>query len=248
MKRLLVLFALLLTGCGAVRQAAPAPVVQADYYPMQQASFTFTDTDASGAFIGYTFVDMKPLASGSACVNTPSVGKLQTKDAIGAYWGVNAPGAWDEEAYTKHDDGSVWLVGTQGGATVSNPWLPAQLSVSDSGFAILPDTATQGRILAGDTVVQAQARVYSFTQQGVLTFDCLNGKAPESVEQWRVTWKTVNVSTPAYTGTAIAATLQEGAAVTQGYISEIHYFAPDLGLVQVDVYYNGKLIQTDKRH
>jgi hypothetical protein len=219
------------TGCGAVHNTSTStmPPVSTDYFPMIAQSFTMNNYCA-GVACGHTFVTYTPAAD--SCSGLPALNKKQTKDDTRAYWQPGYDQAWDMETYTRQPDGSIMFTATQGGAANTLD-IPNAISITDTGFAILPpDTSNlpQARLV--------QPQVTSYILKGSLTAECLttNTLATVMVEPWTVRWHTVNINTSAYAGKTIAADLMEGAASTGNYISETHYFAPGLGLVQIDFY------------
>jgi hypothetical protein len=217
------------TGCGGVHNTASPPVpISIDYFPMIAQSFTMNNYCA-GAMCGHTFVTYTPAAD--SCSGLPALNKKQTKDDTRAYWQPGYDQAWDMETYTKQPDGSIMFTATQGGAANTQD-IPPAISISDTGFAILPSD------MSNPPAELVQPQVTSYILKGSLTAECLtkNTLATIMVEPWTVRWHRASIDTPAYIGKTLAADLMEGAASTGNYISETHYFAPGLGLVQIDFY------------
>ena len=253
----------LLLGCNTANTIHAQPD---RYFPMVPQQFTMVNKCVEPPLMwtkdhwalgptgdcGKTYVSYRPVPIGSGCSDSPSLAKLQTKSATSAYWQPGYPGAWDSEIYARNPDGSVVFTGFQGGESREGrlDLIPEQYSVSNvtvsaHGAPILPSYSDQRRVENGETVTYVGVED-TYIRPGILTYECLQSNKSKSIssfqcnsdscvlrEQWKAVFHMVRLHSPAYSGPAIASDLYERNLESK---AETHYFAPGLGLAEIDVF------------
>lgn len=195
--------------------AVPEPL--SNLFPMRDGAHWTFKNDATG---DYTWFDFSLLKSTYGC--SPYVGTTMmmhiTKSSPNTYWNLGA----DAEVYQPEvDDGEeVWSPGfyyRQG-----SYWATVDLfGVYTLPYPYLPKVYSRpGKISAP----------YTNTKSDGVSVDCVLLNRSAQVP-WTTYWYAREVSTPVYSGVAIASHQCEG---QHSEFEEVWLFAPNVGLVEID--------------
>ena len=232
----LLVGALFLAACGGVppaavkseSSAAPKTFTAADLFPVKPGDKWTMVNDLGD----HTFWEVESVPSPVACEEGEIIALHISKDADRTYWLPNLHGAEDRFHMLHLADGS-WR-GIQDKCSVLQPniwntqcgtvqWHP--VAGKPLPYLVVPSAITEGQKIEMLTEYQW------YRVEGVQTNECLKDplyRQPENT-YWSSTFTVTTVDTPAYKGIAVVNEEWEG---PNGH--EKWYFAPGVGLVQID--------------
>jgi hypothetical protein len=229
-----------LVGCGGQTYTA------SELWPVTIGS-SWTMVNKFGDETFYT-IEAAPVVA--ACENGHNFVMHVTKNASITYWGDGIPGAEDREFYHIDDDGSIRGIVDNWQMPQGCPWCQnGQTAGAEEWRPIpglpLPYVNVPAVIASGETLTMpTQYALYAGKQN---TTACLAQTDPATYVRnvaWESIFSIVQVDTPVYSGPALATDQWEDHTATSQGVHETWYFAPGIGLVQVDSYLQGGIPQT----
>jgi|GEM_PF-2579542 hypothetical protein len=215
------------------------------------------NVEPDGSIINITWTDTSQVAgrTGDTAVIHFNPGGIKSNDRC--YWMVNVHGAelwfplhFEADGSSRSissvmdlRNGCPWC-GPTGQASTDPYILSSQVVDNQPGmpmpYLITPPTVTTGDHLINDTRVCGVAAGSGLTYDPSTPAPPLCG--PTDGEYWRTDFYIDNVSTPVYTGPAIASDQFEGMCGHEKW-----YFAPGWGIVKIEQPYDGGEIKNDPR-
>jgi len=230
----------ILTGCaGRTYKAAELwPVSVGDAWSMQ---------NQLGDTTSYT-IEAAP--SGAGCEPGRNFVMHVTKNATRTYWGDGIPGAEDREFYHVDNDGAIRGIIDNWKMPQGCPWCAnGQTQGAEEWRPLpgkpLPYVNVPASIATGQSITMSTQ--YALYHNAVNTAACLPETDPATYVrnvEWQSSFQIVRVNTPAYSGPALANDQWENHTPASEGFHETWYFAPGVGLVQVDSYLQGGIPQT----
>lgn len=164
-----------------------------------------------------------------------------SKSAARTYWGDGIPLAEDRELFSRDSNGEIRGLADIPFLPASCPWCNGVTSETINWRPVtgepLPYVIVPAALQVGQ-VIKMPTHYQGYIQPNVNTTQCVVAPASYYAEvQWETDFYVANVSTPAYSGPAVVSEQFEGNGSTP--VHEKWYFAPNIGLVQVDSYLSG---------
>ena len=197
-----------------------------------------------------TFYAIEAAPENTACENGRNFVMHVTKNASRTYWGDGVPEAEDREYYHIDDDGSIRGIVDNWKMPQGCPWCSAGETEGAQEWRPLPGQPlpyvnVPASITTGQTITMPTH--YTLYHNNQNTTACLPETDPATYVrniEWQSNFKIVRVETPVYSGPALANDQWENHTATSVGVHETWYFAPGIGLVQVDSYLQGGIPQT----
>lgn len=241
MKTPIVILALLMTGCGAVRSAAPAPAPSpiAHVYTAKEVfniqpgqRWTMENANGSGE---QWHIEILSRPDYQACQSGTFLDFHNWKtNAVNSLSAVGVP-SFDSHFILKADGGSYRAVNVTLQTDTPNPWFKVGISTSQFNtvaghtppYFILPAQISDGQTIADNTEYEGLS-YFGADETTCLTKAMQNNG--DGIVPWVTSTTVVQVSTPVYTGPAVAVRYCEGSSCYGQ--PETWYFAPGVGFVQ----------------
>lgn len=244
MKQLLLALAtLVFLGCGTT---SPHTYRAATLWPVQLGQSWVMENK----FGDQTTYTIEAAPDNAACAAGDNFIMHVTKNSWRTYWGDGIPEAEDRELFHVDLDGTIRGIVDNWQMPQGCPWCSnGETSGAEEWFPVpgqpLPYVNVPSVIVAGQVITMPTE--YALYHNDSNTTDCLPTTNPATYArniEWESIFKIVNVETPAYSGPALATDQFENHTSTSQGVHETWYFAPGIGLVQVDSYLQGGAAQT----
>jgi hypothetical protein len=225
--------ALIVLALGALVSCNQPAYRTAELFPVQPGDSWVMENK----FGDKTYYDIEAAPTSAGCETGSNFIMHVAKSAARTYWGDGIEGAEDREVFHRDANGEIRGVAdiplfSQGcpwcnGATKETiNWRP--VSGEPPPYVVIPASTWTGHLLKMLTHYQG------YMAPDINTTDCIAQPENYFIEMpWESDFYLADVETPAYSGLAMVNEQFEGA------VHEKWYFAPGIGLVQVDSYLVG---------
>ena len=215
----------------------PATYTGAQLFPVKAGDSWVMENQ----FGDQTYYDIEPAPADAACETGDHFIMHVRKSAARTYWGDGIPEAEDRELFQRDPNGEVRGLADIPVFPQSCPWCNGATSETINWRPVpgepLPYITVPGTLRFGD-VVKIPTHYQGYIQPSVNTTGCVADPAHYYAEvRWESDFYTVPVDTPVYRGPAVVSEQFEGNGNPP--VHEKWYFAPNVGLVQVDSYLTG---------